>query len=397
MNEFKAMYLDGVYDPAMTVHDAIINSQEYIDKIVKNKPIDKPIDPAIWRMKGKPFIPALMMGPTRLNRLKSRGIANWIQHVADHGFNGTELNPMAEWFGLDNVFFSNVKDFTPRQDVLNLLREFIVESGKRNQWVHIKLFGDVQSDTHIWSVKQPFSNEEINLYKAIGNSLADLENWSCGWGWDVYEFVSSTQAEEWVNVMKPILGNGRKIGVRPDPDSSVQLAANCTYGSAEQVRPTPLDLFTFRSRNVTLPLYSEDTWRKTELYNRVPVKDGKIENRNISEIEQLKILWFASMYDIGGAFAVLPDRAEPWMEDADGSLGYAMKAQFRIWKQWHDEFYADFASGKYSIFIETKAGRDTLSSCIVINALESEYKAHRMTNGFKIGADGLWIVMQENF
>ena len=117
MNEFKAMYLDGVYDPAMTVHDHVINSQEYIDKIAKNKPIEKPADPAIWRMNGKPFIPALMMGPTRLNRLKNRGIANWIQHVADHGFNGTELNPMAEWFGLDNVFFRNVKEFTPRQEV----------------------------------------------------------------------------------------------------------------------------------------------------------------------------------------------------------------------------------------------------------------------------------------
>jgi hypothetical protein len=316
----------------------------------------------------------------------------------DDGFNGIELNPMGEWIHLGDIFYTSTSKIDPQ--AITTLYNSIYAANSLGLWVHLKLFGDVESRTHPHAVGM-----DTSLIINQLSAFRECKYLSISYGWDAYEYLSEAQAEAEIAKIKAVLPD-KYIGIRPNPKSFKPLAKNTTYSSAEQPRPSKDDLASFRN-STGLPCFSEDIWRQSELYNSIHTVGGSV-NRNIKEIDQLILLYLCTFCGgIGGTYAILPDAAEPWEEDANGTLPYSTKHRL-IWKELHDKHFCNIVeynaknltfrtSKKQELKLVFSAGEKAPVMSRVVNCLESTYSEILVPVNWATPSNGIWVfVTDEN-
>ena len=353
-------------------------------------PADLPPDltnPAgYWRRPdGTRFVPALMMAP-RLRHMTDEVMTQTIERCIRNGFNGLHLYIQEDFFDFGATSFEDINTENINDECFVRLNTLAAKLSEKKLWLHFWLWGDVENKSHPSVIFGKNSPTEQSIYARLGLALNRQRNrTSIGYGWDANEFLNLIDVEMWRANMRLVFGNEFPLLIRTKKGEYNDFFP---VASLEHIRPTEEDLRRLNEQYPDKPKFSEDRWRATEHPDYDSERHGF--NRNITEEEQLVILWNCTFNGgIAGIYGKLPNGGEDIAEY--GSLDYRLAAQFRVWRTWHDQHFGNVHQWK----LIRDGGTIIERPCIVVNAGEDEYFEHPMPAGWQVPADGLWVIKEE--
>ena len=189
-------------------------------------------------------------------------------YLGDHGFNGLHTSVFNRWFDINQPRYENISaNPNPDRRTFEALENLILKTYAAGGVVHIWAWGDEQQ--HLTPIKWGINGAvDRRLQRYIAARLGPLPGWTMGYGFDLDEWVSSSQLRVWRDYMHAHLGWSHILGGRPaGPNSGTNHSAfidwnqRLDYSSYEHHRPT-YEVYVAALENVPgQPVMSEDRFR----------------------------------------------------------------------------------------------------------------------------------------
>ena len=187
----------------------------------------------------------------------------------EHGFNGFHTLVFCRWFDITQERCSNISEKSPTPDprTFEALELLIARVHAAGGVVHIWVWGDEQrSQTpKKWGIN---SDVDRRLQRYIAARLGPLPGWTMGYGFDLDEWVTSSQLASWRDYMHTHEGWYHFYGGRPvGPNAGLDHLpfsdwnAPLDYASYEHHRPSYEVYVAALKTNPAKPVFSEDRFR----------------------------------------------------------------------------------------------------------------------------------------
>lgn len=236
----------------------------------------------------EPFAPQyVMIGNPQTYYNNPAEIEHNIQtFFVEHGFNGVHTPVFCRWFDIEQQRCSGINEAEPNPDMrtFEALEALILEVHEAGGVVHIWMWGDDSRSENPkrWGLN---GTADLRLQRYIAARLGPLPGWTMGYGYDLYEWVNTSQLDEWYTHMQNQLGWEHYLGARGRTDSLNQLSQMMSYASYEQHKPSYEDYVAAIEQFPNKPAFSEDRFR---IRNQGRAKDYTME-------ETRRGLWHSMM------------------------------------------------------------------------------------------------------
>ncbi|NIV92486.1 DUF5060 domain-containing protein, partial [candidate division KSB1 bacterium] len=208
----------------------------------------------------------------------------------EHGFNGFHTNVFCRWFDIDEPRSDNIDVLEPDPRTFEALELLLMKVHEAGGVVHIWAWGDEQRKfTPVrWGLN---GTEDKRLQRYIAARLGPIPGWSMGYGFDLDEWVTLPELQEWHDYMQSHLGWSHFLGGRPDgPDGTdhsefIDWNDDLDYSSYEHHRPT-YEVYVAALENLPdQPVFSEDRFRMRD--------EGNSKDYNMEDTR--RGLWHSTM------------------------------------------------------------------------------------------------------
>jgi len=194
-----------------------------------------------WGRRGldEAFVPqyAMYAAPIHVHQNPGRLDADLENFFGDHGFNGLHTSVMCAWFDITKQTYDEIPSMDPNPDprTFAALEVMMNKAAEANGMVHIWAWGDEQR--RMTPIKWGMNGAvDKRLQRYICARLGPLPNWSMCYGFDLQEWVTGSQMQEWHAYMHQHMGWDHYLGARA-PDMT-QFYDGLDYASYQQWRPT---------------------------------------------------------------------------------------------------------------------------------------------------------------
>lgn len=239
------------------------------------------------------------------------------EFIVGHGFNGFHIGVLCRWFDLDKTSADQITDPDPNPDprtfeAIELLLKKVHAAGGV---VHIWAWGDEQRrmTPHKWGLNGPVDHR---LQRYICARLGPLPGWTMGYGFDLQEWASEKDLQQWHAYMHEHLGWFHFLGGR-SPELT-QIDPHLDYASYQQHRPDYDTYVRAIAQYPDKPTFFEDRFRVRE--NVYPDKDYDFDMTR-------RGLWQSTM--AGGAANIWGNLIDPRPDGV--SHPYPNKNQIHTW------------------------------------------------------------------
>ncbi|MCB0209846.1 MAG: VCBS repeat-containing protein [Anaerolineae bacterium] len=210
------------------------------------------------------FIPQYVMygGPQDYHNNPAKIEADIQTFIVEHGFTGFNTPVFCRWFDIAQRSCNDIRltDPNPDQKTFEALEELILHVYQAGGVVHIWAWGDDSrgENPKRWGINQA---ADRRLQRYIAARLGPLPGWSMGYGYDLWEWVSSEELTDWHNYMYAHFGWPHYLGARSHKNSLDQLSEAMEYSSYEQHRPDYNTYIKTIETRPEKPSFSEDRFR----------------------------------------------------------------------------------------------------------------------------------------
>lgn len=285
---------------------------------------------------GEVFTPQFVMGGgpqyyyADLNRI-SQDVDVFLN---DHGFNGIHVMVLCRWFEINTPTCDSNTPDVPDLRTFETLDAIITQVYEAGGVVHLWVWGDTQrgwNPQNVWGLN---SVPDKRLQRYIAARLGPLPGWTMGYGFDLFEWVTTPEIDEWHAYMHQHLGWDHYLGGRGLKDSHEEISPNMDYASYEHYRP---DYEWFRVAmeiQSERPVFAEDRYRVQNI--------GR--SRDFTEPEALRLMWYSMM--VGGVANIWGHLGDQSQTSANSggttSLPYPNKQWIQThFRFWEDRFFVD--------------------------------------------------------
>ena len=183
--------------------------------------------------------------------------------INQHGFNGFHMPVFCRWWDLDSsngVCYNGMSQ--PDERTFAVLEEFISRTYEAGGMVHFWMYGDSARSQNPGNSFGHGSQTEKNVLNEIGARLGPIPGWTMGYGFDVFEWASSSQIEAWHNYLQgQMSANPHLLGARGTKNAYNNWSNDLEYWSAEWHQPTYYDYIDHLNNANGRPAFSEDRFR----------------------------------------------------------------------------------------------------------------------------------------
>ena len=284
----------------------------------------------IFTTTGKAFVPNYwMLGghnhKSNLSNLTQSSLNSLLDEAFDrHGFNGLHVPVYGKWFHIgDDVVKSTDKIPDPR--TFDKLEMIIKTVRARGGATHIWLWGDSdRKQTSRQLAGGIMGAEERAVLDMIASRLGPLKGWTMGYGYDLWEWVSSSQLKAWRDYMKS-KGVKQLLSARSGKNSISQIYNGMDIVSFEMHKPDYNKLVQMITYDTSRSTFSEDRYRV------VP----RPQSKDYSFDETRRGMWIHTL--AGGVAAIWG-----YLDSSGNSLFYPNKDQLSTYsKFWKHRFLKD--------------------------------------------------------
>lgn len=181
----------------------------------------------------------------------------------NHGFNGVHVPVYGQWFHIGTFDVTN-SDSAIDQATFDTLLMIINTVYGRGGHVHLWQWGD---SARGWSSAQLANGimgaEEQSLLDEIYGQMNDVPGWSMGYGFDLWEWVTSSDLQAWHDYLNAKPDFRHLIGGRAQKNEINQIYQGTTnwYNGYEQHEPSYSTLVSTADHASPHPAHSEDRFR----------------------------------------------------------------------------------------------------------------------------------------
>jgi len=214
----------------------------------------------------KAFVPqfAMINGPQGYFENPAQVDAEIQTFLIEHGFNGVHVPGSCRWFNLNQPRCDQVGSSNPDRQTFEAFELLITKVHAAGGVVHIWVWGDSQRQ---WNIESLSGGGGINgvadkrLQRYIAARLGPLPGWTMGYGFDLFEWVTGSQLDEWHDYMQDRLGWTHYLGARSSKNQLNQLSEKMDYSSYEQHKPDYDKYVETIEARPEKPSFSEDRFR----------------------------------------------------------------------------------------------------------------------------------------
>ncbi|MCH7679489.1 PKD domain-containing protein, partial [candidate division KSB1 bacterium] len=226
-----------------------------------------------WTGTGEAFVPQLVMygNPSNFYNNPAKIDSDIQTFIVGHGFNGFHVSVYCRWFDLDKEDCVSTVGSNPNIDprTFDALEDLITKTYAAGGMVHIWMWGDGNNNPSVrldWGGLN--GSVEMNLLQEIANRLGPLPGWTMGYGFDVTEWSSETEATVWHDSLQSFFPQAHSLGARADGPNTgtnhspfISWNQGFDYSSYEHHQPT-YDVYTAALDALPgKPVMSEDRFR----------------------------------------------------------------------------------------------------------------------------------------
>lgn len=237
----------------------------------------------------KAFVPQYWMsgGPRRYYN-KPNLVDDEIQEfMGDHGFTGWHTLGNCTWFDRSEVKCRNVSNRDPDRTTFEALELMITKIHAAGGVLHIWLWGDKGRDWNPWEWGLN-GTEDKRFQRYIAARIGALPGWTMSYGFDLFEWVTKPELDEWYNYMHSHLAWHHLLGARSNKNQLNQITEIMDYSSYEQHAPKYDKYLETIQERPNKPSFSEDRFR---------IIDGG-KGKHYNEEQTRRGLWHSAM--VGG-------------------------------------------------------------------------------------------------
>ncbi|MCB0122931.1 MAG: DUF5060 domain-containing protein [Caldilineaceae bacterium] len=237
---------------------------------------------------GSAFVPQFVMfGGPHVYYEDAAQIDDAIQtFLVEHGFTGFHVPVFCRWFDINEAACRDINQEAPNPDLRTFaaLELLITKTYNAGGTVHLWAWGD---DSRGQNPKKWGLNGTVDqrLQRYIAARLGPLPGWTVGYGFDLREWVTGQELEEWHATMQDALGWPHLMGARGPKNKLTQLTDALDYVSYEQHKPDYELYVKSLELNPDKAVFSEDRFRIRDEGN----------NKDYDMAETRRGLWHSAM------------------------------------------------------------------------------------------------------
>lgn len=173
------------------------------------------------------------------------------EFVDEHGFTGFHI--------------TNLRDFMSNPSYFEAV---VLKTYRRGGVTHFWVWGDEDRR----QTPETYGINVNRLYSEIAARLAPLPGWIVGYGFDLFEWATADEIEEFQQTLQQASSYHHMVGGRGHKNEYREISSNLDYASWEWHRPTYDDYRDHIEKTNNRPAFSEDRFRIREP-SRYPDKD----------------------------------------------------------------------------------------------------------------------------
>ena len=286
-----------------------------------------------WQASKKAIVPQLVMA-RRLSDYEELQILDedLSEFIDNHGFNGLHIPPISMgWFDLQHTGKGHDRiqgDPNPSPETFEVLERVIARTYRTGGILHFWFWGDEsRKQTPVkWGVNDAIDRRFQRYFAA---RMGALPGWSASYGFDLPEWVTPRQLQQWHDTLQNLLVIPHLISGRSKKHQMTPYAENLSYESYEHHRPDYDTYLAIYQKSQGKPVFSEDRFR---IRNRTVFAP-----KDYSESLTFKGLWESTM--AGGVANIWGNLALPdGKNNSEYSLPYANKDAI---KTYHRFFFGE--------------------------------------------------------
>jgi len=180
--------------------------------------------------------------------------------IHEHGFNGFHMPVTCRWAELEEQKCTEVDNSDPDLRTFAALELVISKTHAAGGMVHLWMWGDESRrwTPTVWGIN---GIEDKRIQRYIAARLGPLPGWTMGYGFDNWEWVSTSQLQVWHSFMNDHLGWSHFLGARATKNTLEQLYEGLDYSGYEQHRPDYDKYVETIDKRPEKPSFSEDRFR----------------------------------------------------------------------------------------------------------------------------------------
>lgn len=195
--------------------------------------------------------------------------------LREHGFTGFHVPVFCRWFDINEASCRDIEEASPDPDLrtFEALELLITKTYNAGGTVHIWAWGD---DSRGQNPKKWGLNGAVDqrLQRYIAARLGPLPGWTMGYGFDLWEWVTPQQLEQWHGTMQQAFGWPHLLGARGPKNELAQISDAMDYISYEQHKPDYALYAESLTASAEKAVFSEDRFR---IRNEGNAKDYTME------------------------------------------------------------------------------------------------------------------------
>ena len=188
--------------------------------------------------------------------------ADLLEFMDGHGFNGVHIPVYCAWFLLEESSCDDIESASPNPDLrtFEALELIITEVYNRGGTVHLWAWGDESrgQTPERWGYNGAVDQR---LQRYIAARLGPLPGWTMGYGFDLWEWTTEEQLDNWHAYMHAQMGWPHLLGARAQKNKIDQLSEAMDYAGYEQHRPDYDKYVETILDRPQKPSFSEDRFR----------------------------------------------------------------------------------------------------------------------------------------
>ncbi len=220
----------------------------------------------MWSESQKVFVPNFVMLGTNagvdLSTVTQASMDSFLDEMFDlNGFNGVHIPVFGQWFHIGNDQVST-SDKTLDQTTFDTLKMIIQKVYSRGGVVHLWAWGDHDRSMTPRSLSGGImGSEEKMVWDKIYTELNPLKGWTIGYGFDLHEWVTSSQLESWYNYCHDKPNWCHLLGGRAQKNQIDQIYGGMDYNGYENHKPRYEIYRDLLDHAASKPAFSEDRFR----------------------------------------------------------------------------------------------------------------------------------------
>jgi hypothetical protein len=207
-----------------------------------------------------------------------------------------------------------------------VLEDIIMQTNARGGTTHIWMYGDNsrRQNPSAWGLN---GREDRRMQRYLAARLGALPGWTIGYGYDVSEWASRSEMEDWARFLDDRMMYPHLISARGNTNQIMQHSNIFTYSSYEQHNPDHAWYVRAQADRPTKPSFAEDRYRidagRSVDYTLEETRRGLWHSAMAGGVANI---WGNMMFGAGGSY------------DA-GSRAYPNRSELKI--------YSDFMTPRF--------------------------------------------------